>query len=228
MNTTSKSFRRAAGVAGTSAVIAVAAALLSQGSASADVFVKLPSQTDAQTLPDGTKITVTRSNERAIIAPSLGATPLHRAAQVSGKYTVTSSKKAKIRIQAGYVVGCQISINSFPSPNGSLSDTFTDKAGVQSTSLSAAGTVGGITLNPGQAALYYINNVEKADDFGSQQQTTNVDFETKKATNSYTNEQLQLSGCAGYAQARSFAQIRVRTSNVDKQVTLYGKPFSIG
>lgn len=234
MYTTGKT-KRFAGIAGTSAVLAVTAALLSQGTASADVFVKLPPQTDVQTLPDGTKISITRTNESAIVAPSLGGTPLHRAAQVSAKYTVTSSKKAKIRIAAGYIVGCQVNVSGFgggvnaspglaqpnvaPGANPSPLGTFPSVGG---------GINGTLSLGPGQAVTYFVNNVEKADDFGSQQQTTNVDYETKKASNSYTNEQLQLTGCAGFAQARSYAQIRVRTSNVDKQISTYGKPFSIG
>ncbi|KQR98493.1 hypothetical protein ASG12_08615 [Williamsia sp. Leaf354] len=224
MNTSSKSSRRAVGVAGTGAVIAVAAALLSQGTANADVFVKLPSQTDVQTLPDGTKVSVVRTNEKAVIAPSLGGTPLHRAAQVSAKYTVTTSKKAKIRITAGYIVGCQVSITG-------TSNSTTDSGAQNQITRSTTGAVGStqtLNLGPGQAAVYYVNNVEKADDFGSQQQTQNVDYETTKASNSYTNEQLQLTGCAGYAQARSYATIRIRTSNVDKQISTYGRPFSIG
>ncbi|MGJ0121087.1 MspA family porin [Williamsia sp. MIQD14] len=224
MNTSTKSSRRAVGVAGTSAVIAVAAALLSQGTANADVFIKLPSQTDVQTLPDGTKVTIVRTNENAVVAPSLGGTPLHRAAQVSAKYTVTTSKKAKIRIAAGYIVGCQVSITGANSGTTGTSSQNT----VTSAATQGAGATQTLTLGPGQAAVYYVNNVEKADDFGSQQQTQNVDYETKKASNSYTNEQLQLTGCAGYAQARSYAQIRIRTSNVDKQISTYGRPFSIG
>ena len=224
MNTSSKSSRRAVGVAGTSAVIAVAAALLSQGTANADVFLKLPSQTDVQTLPDGTKVTIVRTNEKAVVAPSLGGTPLHRAAQVSAKYTVTTSKKAKIRIAAGYIVGCQVSITGANSGTTGTSSQNT----VTSAATQGAGATQTLTLGPGQAAVYYVNNVEKADDFGSQQQTQNVDYETTKASNSYTNEQLQLTGCAGYAQARSYAQIRIRTSNVDKQISTYGRPFSIG
>ncbi|MCX6469516.1 MAG: MspA family porin [Corynebacteriales bacterium] len=224
MNTSSKSSRRAVGVAGTSAVIAVAAALLSQGTANADVFLKLPSQTDVQTLPDGTKVTIVRTNENAVIAPSLGGTPLHRAAQVSAKYTVTTSKKAKIRIAAGYIVGCQVSITGANSGTTGTSSQNT----VTSAATQGAGATQTLSLGPGQAAVYYVNNVEKADDFGSQQQTQNVDYETTKASNSYTNEQLQLTGCAGYAQARSYATIRIRTSNVDKQISTYGRPFSIG
>ncbi|MGU3294722.1 MspA family porin [Williamsia sp. M5A3_1d] len=224
MNTTTKSSRRAAGIAGTGAAIAVAAALLSQGTANADVFIKLPSQTDVQTLPDGTKVTIVRTNERAVVAPSLGGTPLHRAAQVSAKYTVTTSKKAKIRIAAGYIVGCQVSITGANSGTTGTSSQNT----VTSAATQGAGATQTLSLGPGQAAVYYVNNVEKADDFGSQQQTQNVDYETTKASNSYTNEQLQLTGCGGYAQARSYAQIRIRTSNVDKQISTYGRPFSIG
>ncbi|MBT0568182.1 MspA family porin [Williamsia sp. CHRR-6] len=220
--------RRIVAVAGSSAVVAVAAALLAQGSASADVLLKLPSQVQSQTLPDGTKISISRVNERAIIAPSLGATPLHRAAQVSAKYQVTTSKKAKIRIGAGYIVGCQVSITGTSvTPGVSGQDAITSATGVNAIT-GGATSAGSITLGAGQATSYFINNVEKADDFGQQQQTTNVDYETTNAKLSYVNSQLQLTGCAGYAQARSFAVIRVRTSNVDKQVTFYGKPFSIG
>jgi hypothetical protein len=216
--------RRALGIAGTSAALAATAALLAQGSASADVFLKLPSQFQATTLPDGTKITVERTNEQAIIAPSLGGTPLHRAAQVSGKYVVTSSKKAKLRIQAGYIVGCQVSITS---GTASGSPSISDNLSTGAVTGAATGNAS-LTLAPGQAVQYYVNQTEKADDFGADSFSNNVDSETTKLTNSYVGTQLQLTGCAGYAQARSFAQIRVRTSNVDKQVFVYGKPFSIG
>lgn len=216
--------RRALGVAGTSAALAAAAALLAQGSANADVFVKLPNQVQSTTLQDGTAITIARTGETATIAPSLGGTPLHRAAQVSARYQVTSSKKAKIRIQAGYIVGCQVNIAGLTS---GITGTTTENLAGTSTA-TGAGTTQSLSLGPGQATQYFINQVEKADDFGSQQYTNNVDYEGTKLKLSYTGSQLQLTGCAGYAQARSIAVVRVRTSNVDKQVTFYGKPFSIG
>ena len=170
--------RRALGMAGSAAALTAAAALLAQGSANADVVLRLPTQNQVTTLPDGTSVTIARTSESAIIAPSLGATPLHRAAQVSAQYQVTTSKKAKIRIQAGYVVGCQVNIASFPSVGGSVSEGFTDKAGTTTSVGNAAGSVGSITLAPGQATSYFINQVEKADDFGSQKYTNNVDYES--------------------------------------------------
>ncbi|MBJ7287349.1 MspA family porin [Williamsia sp.] len=224
MNNSHKATRRAAGLAGTSAALVAAAALLAQGSANADVFVKLPNQVQNTTLQDGTKVSITRTGETATIAPSLGGTPLHRAAQVSARYQVTSSKKAKIRIQAGYIVGCQVSIASTTS--GGSGTTTENLAGTSTAT--GGGANQSLTLGPGQATQYFINQVEKADDFGSQQYTNNVDYEGSKLKLSYTGSQLQLTGCAGYAQARSVAIVRVRTSNVDKQVTFYGKPFSIG
>jgi len=216
--------RRALGVAGTSAALAATAALLAQGSANADVFVKLPDQVQNTTLQDGTKVSITRTGETAVVAPSLGGTPLHRAAQVSGRYQVTSSKKAKIRIQAGYIVGCQVNISSVS--GGGTGATTENLAGTSSATQGGANT--SLVLGPGQATQYFINQVEKADDFGSQQYTNNVDYEGTKLKLSYVGSQLQLTGCAGYAQARSIAVVRVRTSNVDKQVTFYGRPFSIG
>jgi hypothetical protein len=223
MNNSHKA-RRALGIAGTSAALAATAALLAQGSANADVFVKLPNQVQNTTLQDGTKVTIARTGETATIAPSLGGTPLHRAAQVSARYQVTSSKKAKIRIQAGYIVGCQVNISSV---TGGGSGTTTENLAGTSTNTGGGATTS-LVLGPGQATQYFINQVEKADDFGSQQYTNNVDYEGTKLKLSYTGSQLQLTGCAGYAQARSIAVVRVRTSNVDKQVTFYGKPFSIG
>ena len=223
MNNSYKATRRAAGLAGTSAALVAAAALLAQGSANADVFVKLPNQVQNTTLQDGTKVSIARTGETATIAPSLGGTPLHRAAQVSGRYQVTSSKKAKIRIQAGYIVGCQVNISSL-TPGG----TATTTENLAGTSTNTGGAANqSLVLGPGQATQYYINSVEKADDFGSQQYTNNVDYEGSKLKLSYTGSQLQLTGCAGYAQARAFTVVET-TGESQQKVTLYGKPFSIG
>lgn len=225
MNNSYAPSRRVLGLAGTSVVLAATAALLSQGSANADVFLRLPDQAQNTTLQDGTKVTIARTAETATIAPSLGATPLHRAAQVSARYQVTSSKKAKIRIQAGYIVGCQVNLSGLSGGANTGNSSSNLNTGVTTV---GGGTTQTLSLAPGQATQYFINQVEKADDFGSQQYTNNVDYEGTKLKLSYVGSQLQLTGCAGYAQARSVAVVRVRTSNVDKQVTFYGKPFSIG
>ncbi|SIR75558.1 MspA family porin [Williamsia sterculiae] len=228
MKLSDKSIRRIVQVAGTAAA-ATSIALLAQGPASADVFVNLPSQTDAKTLADGTKVTVVRSNERATISPSLGGTPLHRNAQVSAKYDVTTSTKAKIKVQAGYIVGCQVSVNQLTSTNNdNISNSYNTGTGAFGVATGGTGLSESLTLGPGQASTYYVNDSEKADDFGADNHSTKVGFNTKHAKLSYVGTTLNLTGCAGYAQARSIANIFISTPTTDQVITTYGRPFSLG
>lgn len=215
---------------GAPAALTTVAALMAPAIAHADVHVALPSQTDQQTLGDGTVVSVTRSNETANINPSLGGTPLHRNAWVSASYAVKTSKDAKkIKIQAGYIVGCQVNISGVTgSGNGSGTATPSTSGGATVTGASA-GAGGSLGIGPGQAVNYYINDVESADDFGSDKHSSKVGYKnTNHAKLSYTNETMQVNGCAGYAQARSFANVYVVTSNAEQVVTFYGKPFSLG
>ncbi|MGW0036962.1 MspA family porin [Gordonia sp. NPDC003376] len=218
-------FQRAALIGGP--IAAAAAAILSvAGVAAADVHVNLPSQTDQQRMGDGTVVSVTRSGESATISPSLGGTPLHRNAWVSGKYAVhTSTKAKKIKVQAGYIVGCQVNISG-GSGTGGGSGT------VNSSGTPTAATVNGggsISIGPGQAVNYYINDVESADDFGADKHSSKVTYKgVDSARLGYVNETIQINGCAGYAQARSFANVTVVTSNAEQVMTFYGKPFSLG
>ncbi|WP_279100560.1 MspA family porin [Gordonia bronchialis] len=218
------SFKRL-GLAGGALIAAACATLAVPATAGAEVHVVLPSQTDRLTMGDGTVVSVTRTGERAIINPSLGGTPLHRNAWVSGTYSVHTSKDAKkIKIQAGYVVGCQVNISGLTNSgngNGSVPSTGTP-----------TGAVGGgatISVGPGQAVNYYINDVESADDYGNQKHSPKVTYKsTDHARLGYTNETMQISGCAGYAQARSMAVVYVIASNAEQVLTFYGKPFSLG
>ncbi|RPA65314.1 hypothetical protein EF294_05680 [Gordonia oryzae] len=212
-----------------SAPVAIgAAALLSAaGVAAADVHVALPSQTDTQRLGDGTVVTVTRTGETANINPSLGGTPLHRNAWVSASYAVhTSAKAKKIKVQAGYIVGCQINISGVTG-SGNGSDTVSTTSGAASST--GVGGGGQLTIGPGQAANVYVNDVESADDFGNDKHSSSVSFKgVDSAKLSYVNETIQINGCGGYAQARSYAKVTVVTSNAEQISTFYGKPFSLG
>ena len=208
-------------VAGAAAAIAVSAPAV----ATADVKVVLPSQTDTQRLGDGTTVTLTRSNERANINPSLGGTPLHRNAWVSAVYNVRTSKKVNvIKVQAGYVVGCQVNLNSLTN-NG-------NGTGSQPSGGSATGSVGAgesISIGPGQAVNYWVFDREFADDFGSDTHSTKINFKkTDHGRLSYTNQTMQINGCGGYAQARSIANVFVDTDNARQILTFYGRPFSLG
>lgn len=220
----------------TSAALAVAGlsvavvGLSTPAVASADVKVVLPAQTATQRLGDGTAVTLTRSNERANINPSLGGTPLHRNAWVSATYSFTTSKKVnKVKIQAGYIVGCQVNIggstgsgNAGAAQNG----TSSNPAGTPSESVGLGST---ITIGPGQAVNYWVFDYEKADDFGNQKHDSKISYKkTDHGRLSYTNETMMVNGCAGYAQARSVANVWVETDNATQVLSFYGRPFSLG
>lgn len=223
------SLKRLATIGGPAA-FATVAALMAPAIAHADVHVALPSQTGRQTMGDGTVVTLTRSGETANINPSLGGTPLHRNAWVSAQYAVNTSKDAKkIKIQAGYIVGCQVNIGGVTGTGGgSYGQNYQNPS--TSTPSAESGTAGGtFTIGPGQAVNYYINDVESADDYGNQKHSNKVTFKgTNHAKLGYTNETMMVNGCAGYAQARSFANVYVVTSNAEQVLSFYGQPFSLG
>lgn len=39
---------------------------------------------------------------------------------------------------------------------------------------------------------------------------------------------MEIQGCAGYAQARAFAEVEVETATAKEVATVWGQPFSIG
>ncbi|OZC29425.1 MspA family porin [Gordonia polyisoprenivorans] len=217
-------FTRLSVLAGVPAAAAIAV-LATAGAAAADVHVSLPSQTQTLTTGDGVGVTLTRSGETATISPSLGSTPLHRNAWVSATYNVTTSKPvSKIKFQAGYTVGCQVNLNGFTNSN--------TPSGSVSTSGAASGTVnegGSVSIGPGQAVNYYVYDYERADPFGNDQHKSWVPIvKTTHGEVSYTNETMQVNGCAGYAQARSFANVYIIGDHGEQIVSFYGQPFSLG
>uniref|UniRef100_UPI0024565D4A MspA family porin n=1 Tax=Nocardia asiatica TaxID=209252 RepID=UPI0024565D4A len=97
-------------MAGVGAAATIAMGLFSTGAANADTFVPLPGGELTKTLSDGTVVTVRLVGESANISPSMGATPLHRNAWVSGSAQVELSGAAGGKIFPGYTVGCQVNI----------------------------------------------------------------------------------------------------------------------
>lgn len=218
------SFKRLSVLAGVPAVAAIGL-VATAGTAAADVHVVLPSQTQTLTIGDGTRVTLTRTHETANISPSLGSTPLHRNAWVSATYNVTTSKPvAKIKFQAGYTVGCQVNLNGFTNSNTPSGTVST--AGVPSGTVNEGGS---ISIGPGQAQNYYVYDYERADPFGNDQHKTWVPIvKTTHGEVSYTNSTMQINGCAGYAQARSFANVYIVGDHGEQVVSFYGQPFSLG
>ncbi|MBH0776152.1 MspA family porin [Nocardia bovistercoris] len=217
-------------LAGVGAAATVALGLFSTGAANADTFVPLPGGEIVKTLSDGTVVTVRLVGESANINPSLGSTPVHRNAWVSGSAQVELSGTGGDvggKIYPGYTVGCQVNIaggGASGGVEGSLdwSDGQNVKPGV------GASSGGDLSLGPGQATSFYILDIEEADDFGSESHKKRNKFSGSSGSVTWADSTIGLTGCAGYAQARSFVSVEVETDSVITWVTLWGQPFSLG
>ncbi|QHE71273.1 MspA family porin [Rhodococcus sp. WAY2] len=219
------------------AVGAAAAATMgffSVGAANADTFVPLPGGSITQTLADGTVVTVNLTDESANISPSMGSTPLHRNVWVNGKASVTlDGAGAKgATITPGYILACQVDFGAKAGGNASAGG----KDGIKLSELGNADVPiavggsgnGGVTLGPGQAKNVTILDLEQKDAYGSESHSGGNKFTGKTGSVTWADSTLGVSGCAGFAQARSYVKVAVSTDNVTSNVTLWGQPFSIG
>ncbi len=215
--------RRGVRIAGVVVAAAAGMGLLSTGAASADVFVPLP---DGQKLGPG--VTVSRTGEHALISPSLAANGAGRVVWVSGNAiadvsvtpegavgpsngasgapgTNNSSTHGASQLSTGYIVGCQVSIASDAISAG-LS------GGINLSGGSLGGSIG-INLGPGEVKFVQIDykDILKPGVYSVE----------------YQDAEIEIQGCAGYAQARAYTVVEIIGDHYSK-VTLYGAPFSIG
>ncbi|KXF49245.1 porin [Rhodococcus sp. SC4] len=211
---------------GTAAVATMG--FFSVGAASADTFIPLPGGSIAKTLTDGTVVTVNLTDESANISASLGSTPLHRNVWVNGKAAVTlDGAGAKgATITPGYILACQVDFGASANGKAGSTPSVADDGTV---SIPVTGTTGaGITLGPGQAKNVTLLDLEKKDAYGAEVHSGANSFKGKSGSVRWTDSALGVSGCAGYAQARSYVKVAVNTDNVTSSITLWGQPFSIG
>ncbi|WP_194826716.1 MspA family porin [Nocardia sp. XZ_19_231] len=214
-----KSMARAAGFM---AAATMASGLLSTGAAAADTVVPLPGGHITKTLSDGTVVDISLVGESANINPSMGSTPAHRNAWVSGSAQVSVSGDGGGKIFPGYTVGCQVNIAG--------GDALGDAGGevVEGVEFGEVNTGGELTVGPGQAKSFYVLDLEMPDDYGNESHKTRNAFKGGSGSVTWADETIGLSGCGGYAQARSFVSVEVETDNVISWVTLWGAPFSLG
>ncbi|WP_431964995.1 MspA family porin [Nocardia sp. bgisy134] len=215
--------RRGARVAGVGAAAAVAMGLLSTGAANADTFVPLP---DGQKVGPG--VTLTRTGEHALISPSLAANGAGRVVWVSGNATAdvtvtpegtvgpnngpaggagtnNSSTHGASQLSTGYIVGCQVSIADDAISAGV-------SGGVNLDGFSLGGSIG-LNLGPGEVKFVQIDykDILKPGVYSVE----------------YQDAEIEIQGCAGYAQARAYTVVEIIGDHYSK-TTLYGMPFSIG
>lgn len=214
--------RRGAQFAGIGAAAVVAIGLFSTGAANADAFVSLP---DGQKVGPG--VTITRTGEHAVVSPSLASNGAGRTVWVSGNATAdvttpdgtvgpwngpkngagtnNSSTHGSSNISTGYIIGCQVNIASDAISAGV-------SGGISLNSASIGGSIG-LNIGPGQVQFVQIDLKDI---------TTSGTYSVE-----YQDAEMQIQGCAGYAQARAYTVVEVIGDNYSK-TTLYGQPFSIG
>ncbi|MFD6161661.1 MspA family porin [Nocardia sp. NPDC060256] len=216
-----KKLARAAGLV---AAATMAVGLFSTGAANADTFIPLPGGELVKTLSDGTVVTVRLTNESANISPSMGSTPVHRNAWVSGSASVDIKGAKGGAIIPGYIVGCQVNIEGGGVSGGVNGGT--DWAGKSPKAEATSGAK--LSLGPGEATSFSIIDREKADDYGNEVHKKSWAFKGESASTTWADETIGLSGCGGYAQARSYVKVEVETDNVITWMVLWGQPFSLG
>ncbi len=225
MNTNRANGKRwGARVAGLGAAAAVAVGLLSTGAANADTFVPLPD--GHRHGPGG--VVLAHTGEHAVISPSMAANGAGRVVWVSGNAaadvpnapeaepgpsngpaegpgTNNSSTHGTSQLNTGYIVGCQVDIAS-DAVSAGLSGGL---------SLSGADASGSIGLNVGPGQVKFVQIAYK-------------DItEPGHYSVEYQDAEIEIQGCAGYAQARAYTVVEVVGNDYSK-TTLYGQPFSIG
>ncbi|NMO00057.1 hypothetical protein HH308_02380 [Gordonia sp. TBRC 11910] len=208
------------------ALIAVVGLAAGAGAASADTMVRLPNRSVSG--DEGLKLV--RTNESARISPSLAANGAGRNAWVTASVKLTaphigtsdpgisngpvgeatapgtngsSFNNAAATFTTGYIIGCQVAIGNLTlGGSGSLSSTTVGLSG----SLSVPLTPGAVTY----AVIDYKNLTKPG--------TYHI---------AYTDYSVQVHGCGGYAQARSYTVVETTGDNHQK-ITLLGQPFSLG
>ncbi|MBR7192578.1 MULTISPECIES: MspA family porin [unclassified Gordonia (in: high G+C Gram-positive bacteria)] len=167
-------------------------------SASADTTVSLPG---GQRTENGYMIQ--RSGERAVISPALNANGTGRTAWVSGKVSATSPNGVPAELEVGYLVGCQVDISGL---EGSLGGELTLDSSALSAGLS-------IPLKAGEVKYSRV---------------TDIDLVDGRASIRYASQGLEITGCGGYAQARSVTKVETDEGAHRYVGWLYGRPFSLG
>ncbi|MEV0362360.1 MspA family porin [Nocardia fusca] len=206
------------------AALTAAFGLLTTATGNADAFVPLPDGTEA-----GPGLTITRTGESALVSPSMAANGAGRVTWVSGTVTAdvtrtpvvtepgpystpenipgtnNSSTHGVSQVNTGYIVGCQVSI-------GDRAFSLGASASVSTTQIGVSGSAG-IQIGPGEVRFVQIG-IKDIPGPGTY-------------TLGYRDYEMEIQGCGGYAQARSYTVVEIIGDHYSK-TTLYGAPFSIG
>ncbi|AWO86567.1 hypothetical protein DLJ61_05095 [Gordonia terrae] len=158
-------------------------------------------------------VEIWRTGESAMPGQSMAGNGVGRSAVLSGKVVTRFGKAASGNLRVGYLVGCQVSIGRL---SAGISGTVT------AVGPSATGSIS-FPLAPGQIKAVQLSTQPVSGGTGM--------FK-------YSDVEVEVQGCGGFAQARSYAQVEVvdgysidtayvAGSGAYVQSVLYGKPFSL-
>ena len=217
----------AAAVAGT-----LATGVLTTGTAEA---APLPGASGAKKVPGGS-VSIRLFDESFTVQRPVAHVPTSREVHVSGKVRVTTTGSLKGgTVTTGYLIGCQLDFGARSNGNIGLTSLSKDQfstsvPGPDGTPIpidtplnKGSGVGGGFTLAPGAAKFV---PVIKASIGG--QPVESFTFTGQRGGVAYSQERFGVDGCAGFAQARALVNVKVANAEFKGNITLYGRPFSIG
>ncbi|MFZ2511366.1 MAG: MspA family porin [Gordonia sp. (in: high G+C Gram-positive bacteria)] len=182
---------------------------------------KLPGASKTKSFEDGS-VQIRLFDESYSIQRAVTNVPTSREVFVSGKVRVTTSGGVKgANVNAGYLVGCQLNFGA--DVGGGIGTGDYKVLEYSKPPTGAGGTSGKFVLSPGKAG--YVP-VIKASVGG--EAVNSFDFTDARGGMAYSQERFGVDGCAGHAQAMAKVTVKVSTDTFKGNITMYGKPFSLG
>lgn len=176
---------------------------------------------------EGGSVSIRLFDESYSIQNSVANNHFSREVFVSGKVRVQTSGSVKGgNVNVGYIVGCQLNFGAAADAGIGFEP---DIAGIiedgSASSLipSEGGVGGGFKLSPGKAAYAPVIQATVGGD-----SVNSFDFSNAGGGVAYSQERFGVEGCAGYAEAMAKVTVKVKAPGFSGNVTMYGKPFSIG
>ncbi|UQE75863.1 MspA family porin [Gordonia sp. PP30] len=211
----------------TVAAVAGAALVAVTGTAGVADAQKLPGATKTRSFDEGS-ITMRLYDESARIERAVTNVPTSREVWVSGKVAVTTKGGVKGgNINVGYLIGCQLNFGASVGGSGQYDVPFGPLAAQDAkpgwNSDNVPGVNGGFELSPGKAAYVPIIKTSiNGNDVNS------FNFNQARGGVAYSQERFGVDGCAGHAEGMAKVTVRVATDTFKGNITMYGKPFSLG
>ncbi|MFT3715940.1 MAG: MspA family porin [Gordonia sp. (in: high G+C Gram-positive bacteria)] len=212
------------------AVAGVAAAAVTGAGAAEAASLKSVSKSKA--IPGGS-VAIKLFDEKYSVQQAVTNVPTSREVFVSGKVRVTTGGDVEGgAVTPGYVVGCQLNFGASGSGTAGVTTSSDDQSvitvpvGGGSLDVPLASDTGvgsGFTLAPGDAKFV---PVIKASIGGNT--VNSFTFTDHQGGVAYSQERFGVDGCAGFAEARAVVNVQVSTDDYKGNITLYGRPFSIG